>query len=147
MRIAHNLAVARGDAGRTRQLREQLGAALDRESARVVGAGIELIGDRFEDGVAPRLSVYFLAAGPTEIPYDFVIQSLVEAKAFASLVAPDANPRAVGMPFPISTTRWQPGFIYASVSEIRKRPGTERFYGYLEGAGQSIDAVVQLLRL
>ena len=147
VRIAHNLAVARADAARTKWLRERLEAALNRESGRVLGAGIELIGDRLEDGVAPTLSVYFVAAGPTEIPYDFVIQSLVESRAFASLVAPDPTPRMVGMPFPIPTTRWRPGFIYSSVSEIRSRPGTERFYGYLEGAGQSMDAVVQLLRL
>jgi hypothetical protein len=33
------------------------------------------------------------------------------------------------MPFAVPTSLWKPGYIYASVTEVRPRPGTERFYG------------------
>jgi len=54
-------------------------------------------------------------------------------------VSPPHAIREVGMPFPLPSTLFRAGFIYASESEIREQPGIERYRVQLvgpDGAGE-----------
>jgi len=57
----------------------------------------------------------------------------------------------VGMPFAIPASRWKRGYVYASVTEIIKRIGRERWYGSFQPAREvgaySPPAKLELLRL
>jgi hypothetical protein len=130
LRIAHNIAVAHGEPALARKLRARLLAPLDRSAAVVYDDGAELLGTSYVPGVAPALVVYFLSAGPSTADQTFEIRSVVLAPEPWSLVPADPTVKAVSLNVPLSTKLWKAGFIYASTSEIRKRPGRERFVGY-----------------
>jgi hypothetical protein len=55
------------------------------------------------------------------------------------------------MPFAIPTTFWKAGYIYASETELLRRPGRERYDGAFRGRGapvlESGDETVVLLTL
>ncbi len=129
-RVAHNIAVENGDKALADKLEKELLADLDRSVAVHYSDGTELLGQIYDKGVAPRLTLYFKAAGPSQSPMEFEIRSEVEKKKTWSWVPADDTVRVVGMPFSIPTSFWKAGYIYTSVTEIRKRPGTERYYGY-----------------
>ena len=42
--------------------------------------------------------------------------------------------RDVGMPPVVPPSRWKPGYVYSTVTELMKRPGRERFVGGFRGA-------------
>ncbi len=128
-RIAHNLARSQGDVARAERFRRELTAALDSSPARDYSGVMRLLGVRYAAGVAPTLSVFFQAHEPTLTDAHFAIYGRMERGARWSLVPVDSKVRAVGMPFAVPTSLWKPGYIYASVTEVRPRPGTERFYG------------------
>jgi hypothetical protein len=130
LRIAHNMAVASGDTALAQRLQAKLLAAVDRRAATAYDDGTKLLGALFVPGVAPELVVYFLSAGPSTADQAFDIYSEVVQPERWSLVPADPTVKAVGLNVPFSTTLWKAGFIYASTSEIRRRPGRERFFGY-----------------
>lgn len=134
LRIAHNAAVATGDAAMATALRQRLTALFDRTPARAFSHGVELLGTRFESGASELLSVYFLAAGPLERDVQFGITSYVSSAPFFSLTPKDELPWDVGMPFALPSSLWRPGFIYRSESELVRRPGHERYLGAFRGA-------------
>ena len=129
-RVAHNMAVASGDKALAAKLQQELLADLDRSVATRYDDGTELLGMTYDKGVAPRLTLYFKSSGAEGGDLEFSIRSEVEQKKTLSWVEADDKLRVVGMPFSIPTSLWKPGFIYTSVTEIRKRPGLERYYGY-----------------
>jgi hypothetical protein len=133
VRSAHNLAVQRGDAPLASKLRARLLAGVEQRGARPYTAGVSFLGTRLERGTSLFLTVYFEASGPLEDACAFGIVSHVEAVPRFSLTPADPLPRDVGMPFPIATTRWRRGFIYAATTEILKRPGRERYEGAFRG--------------
>jgi hypothetical protein len=128
-RVAHNMALAGGDTALAAKLEQELVSDLDRSVAVRYDDGTELLGMSFDKGVAPRLTLYFKASG-SEKNMEFEIRSEVEKKKKWSWVPADEKVRVVGMPFSIPSGLWKKGFIYTSVTEIRKRPGLERYYGY-----------------
>lgn len=128
-RIAHNVAVAAGDTALAARLRQELEGELDRTTATHYPDGIELLGTRVTKGVVEKLGVYFLASGPIDPDAMFHIKSEVERDAKWSLVKAPERIRSVGMPFDMPTPLWQEGMIYRSMSEIRPRPGFERYSG------------------
>lgn len=138
LRIAHNAAVASGDAALAKRRRNELFVGLDRKSAREYSLGVRLLGVRYERGASDVLSVYFEASDPLAGDPGFVITSSVEAAPSYSLVPPDELVWNVGMPFSIPTSLWRPGFIYASVTELMRRPGRERYVGSFQGQGAPI---------
>jgi hypothetical protein len=79
--------------------------------------------------VAPTLALYFLAAGSAEADYQFDVVSVVDDRPFLSLVPFDNRTKSVGASFAIPPRLWKEGYIYASRSEIRHRPGHEMFFG------------------
>ncbi len=129
IRIAHNAAVASGNSELAARYEAKLMASLDTEVARTYSNGTKLIGRRYTPGVAPTLSLYFLAPGPAEADYQFEVVSMVENRRFLSLVPADSKTKAVGASFVIPPRLWKKGYIYVSRSEIRHRPGREAYFG------------------
>jgi len=129
-RIAHNMAVESGDKALAAKLEQEILTDLDRSVATRYNDGTDFLGMIYDKCVAPRLTLYFKASGPEPGDLEFSIRSKVERKKALSWVPADDKVRVVGMPFSIPTGLWKPGFIYTSVTEIRKRPGQERYYGY-----------------
>lgn len=147
-RLAHNLAMATGRAGLATQTLEQLTQHLDGSVRQSWLDGSQLLGIAQEGGVAPRLQVFFLAPGPAPSQRYFAIRSVVEEKAQFSWVPADPKDRAVGMPFTLPTSLWKAGYIYAVESEIRRRPGRERFEGtFQESDGRPVSGAVSPVKL
>jgi hypothetical protein len=129
LRVAHNAAVAAGDADRAQKYRQRLVSQLDVQVATKYTDGTELLGQRYTRGVEPKLSLYFLAAGPSPDELQFDMSSEVEASPLLSLVQPDPLVKAVGTPFAEPPHTWRKGYIYVDRAEVRHRPGRETFYG------------------
>jgi hypothetical protein len=138
LRIAHNAAIATGDVARADALQAQLLAHIDVTAATKYTDGTLLLGERYTQGVAPVLDLFLQAAGPAQaedLQYD--IQAVMESAPLLSLVAADNRPKATAMFLAIPPKFWKAGYIYASHTEIRHRPGRERFIGFFIGGSEA----------
>jgi hypothetical protein len=133
-RIAHNIAVARGDSVRANELLTELERAL-RPVHVPLNGGAELLGTSYRAGTLPLFTLYLRAGGPSTSDLRLSVTSRVTAPAFASSTMADPTEREVGLPFRIPSTRWIRGFIYSDPVPIRKRPGTEEFVARLGEVG------------
>lgn len=142
-RVLHNVAVAHGQRVTAERLLAEIqgslhgrvdegsgspepgsgGAAATEAWAR----GARWLGWRVEPGVAPLLAVLVQAARPEPAPLVIAVKSRVESCPWASLVPSPELTRDVGMPFDLPSSLWRPGFLYSAESEIRPRPGSERY--------------------
>lgn len=150
MRIAHNIAVARGDVAGAEHWLAQLLNGCDRARATAFNDGDALLGTRLERGASLVFSVYFRAAGPDASEPELVMHSSLDAAPPSSLVPRDATLAEVGMPFAIPASRWKPGYVYASISEVIRRIGSERWYGAFRPArarAPSLSPELEILRL
>jgi hypothetical protein len=138
LRIAHNAALATGDEARAKQYEDALRAQLRLSISMPFTDGTALLGERLTQGAANKLTLYFRAAAAMACECTFRIDAAVEARAPLSLVPPDTVVRQVGEPFPLAPRTWKQGYIYSVTSELRPRPGTERFVGYFESDGKSM---------
>jgi len=149
-RIAHNIAVSRGDTpGATRLLEALLGDA-DRSAARGFGSDNTLLGTRLEHGTSLVFSVYVRAAGPDPREPELSLHSRVTAAPGGSLVDRDLARAEVGVPFTIPANRWKAGYVYSAVSEIIRRIGSERWSAAVrtrEADGIRTSAEFELLQL
>jgi Dolichyl-phosphate-mannose-protein mannosyltransferase len=136
LRIAHNIAVSRGDMAGAEHWLAQLLASCDSSHATLFGDGNALIGTRLERGASLVLSVYFRAAGSDPREPDLVMRSVLDPDQGRSLVPRDAAIAEVGMPFVIPASRWKAGYVYASVTEIIRRIGRERWLAAFWPANQ-----------
>jgi 4-amino-4-deoxy-L-arabinose transferase-like glycosyltransferase len=137
LRIAHNAALATGDESRAKAYEDALRAQLRTSISMPFTDGTALLGERFTQGAAKKLALYFRAAGPMACECLFHIDSSVEAREPLSLVPQDTVLRVVGEPFWLAPKTWKRGYIYSAASELRQRPGTERFVGFFESDGKS----------
>jgi hypothetical protein len=138
LRVAHNAALATGDAARAEELQAELVTKLDAHATTRFTNGTVLLGEHFARGVAPVLETYFQAAGPaSEDDLQFDIQSVVERAPFLSLVEADPKVKAAGMPLVIPPRFWKAGYIYVDRTEIRHRPGNEVFIGFFTGGSEA----------
>lgn len=131
-RIAHNIAIARGDAAAAATLE----AAIARELAPVGAAfegGTEIVGARFTKGARPLLTLFLRAGGPLPPGSTLAVRSRVVARPFLSTTMADPVTREVGLPLAIPPRRLRAGFLYADPVPIRKRPGTEVFQALFTG--------------
>jgi len=151
LRIAHNIAVSRGDRSRAEQLLKTLLADADRSHALLhFGSDNVLLGTRLERGTSLLFSVYVLAAGADPREPELSLHSRVMAAPRGSFVDRDAVSADVGVPFSIPAGRWKSGYVYSSISEIIRRIGSERWSGSFrtrESDGVRTSAEIELLRL
>jgi len=129
LRIAHNIAVSRGDAASASRWLAALLTGCDRSHALGFGGGHTLLGTRLERGHSPVFSVYVRAAGADAREPELVMHSRITESAAGSLVDPDPTLAEVGMPFTIPASRWKSGYVYSSVTELIRRIGKERWTG------------------
>src|SRR5262249_27721801 len=91
--------------------------------------GTELIGQRIERGALTRLVLVFQAPGPTPDDREFLVRSRLVRGPRLSLVPWDPDEYVLGMPFAIPSNLWKKGYLYATVAEIRRRPGIAVVHG------------------
>jgi hypothetical protein len=138
LRIAHNAALATGDEARAKQTEDALRAQLRVSIGVPFTDGSTLIGEQHMQGAADKLALYFRAAGPAPSDWNFRVDGTLEAKPPLSLVPADSVVREMGEPFTLPARTWKRGYIYSVTSELRQRPGTERFNGYFVTDGKSM---------
>ena len=128
VRIAHNVAVARGDAKAADALAKRLESELDASVATEMTDGTKLLGRRYTEGVAPALELYFLAAGPSAEDVQVEMTSEMLRAPTLSLVPNDDRVKQVGMPLVTPPRIWKAGYLYVDRTEIDHRPGNEVFW-------------------
>lgn len=126
-RIAHNIAVSRGDEAAAAVLREALTAHLSRSSAALFNDGLQILGTHVIAGAEPRVEVWFLGA-PTQADAVFNVYSKVLSQDPLSLIPADGTMCGYGETFAISTKLWRKGFLYKLAVPLHHRPGTERYW-------------------
>jgi hypothetical protein len=131
-RIAHNMAVARGDAAGALAMEAEIARELEPVDAAFEG-GTEMVGARFVKGARPLLTLFFRAGGPLPAASQLAVRSRVVARASLSTTMADPTVREVGLPLAIPLRRLRAGFLYADPVPIRKRPGTEVFQALFTG--------------
>jgi 4-amino-4-deoxy-L-arabinose transferase-like glycosyltransferase len=130
IRIAHNLAVAEGNAQRAAEMRQKLEAMLARDDASDFTQGVRLLGLRHVAGAGPRYDVVVLAAqGAPACEAQFGVHAYMMEKSSWSWVRPDTLVRDLTQLMSFPASLWKPGFIYAIPTWIYHRTGVERFEG------------------
>jgi hypothetical protein len=129
MRVAHNVAIALGDALAVRRWRERIDAQLDLTKATDFDRGVHLIGVRVIDGAQPRVQSWFECVGPMGDAV-FNVRSTIEARAPFSLIPPDATDREMAWGPPLGTKLWRPGMLYETFAVLNHRIGRERYWAY-----------------
>ncbi len=128
LRIAHNVAVARGDDAQAMRWAERIQAQLDRTVSARYEQGISLIGVRVIGGVEPRIESWFEVSGPVgDLSFD--VRSTVEARSRWSLIPPTTTDRQMAYPPTLATKLWRANFIYKVETTMNHRIGRERYYG------------------
>jgi 4-amino-4-deoxy-L-arabinose transferase-like glycosyltransferase len=156
IRIAHNVAVANGDAPSAGRFREAILQALDRKVGAPFSQGVSLLGVRVTGSAQPRVESWFEITGDHPLgELTFSVRSAVEAKAPLSLVPPDPTEREMAAAPTLSTKLWKPRFIYVTDAVLDHRLGRERYSGRfrshdgspaperLDGTPQTVLAVVE----
>jgi hypothetical protein len=129
MRIAHNVAVARGNAGEAQHWRERVEAQLDRTVTARYDTGLSLIGVRVPGGVEPRVEAWFEVSTAFAGDDYFAVKSSVERRAKLSLIPADTTDREMSWPEPLPTKLWKPHFIYVTTAVLNHRIGVEHYAG------------------
>jgi 4-amino-4-deoxy-L-arabinose transferase-like glycosyltransferase len=129
MRIAHNLAIVRGDEVQAEHWREKVEAQLDRTVTVKYDTGLQLIGVRVLGGVEPRVEAWFEVATAFAGEDTFAVKSSIEKKSTLSLVPPDTADRDMSWPEPLSTKLWKARCIYVATTVLNHRIGVEHYSG------------------
>lgn len=128
-RIAHNIAVASGDAARADALAKELRAQMLAESTAALTDGSELFGVHRIGGVSPRLEMYFRASTAPDGDMQFSVRTVVVAKKPLSFIEPDTLDREIGSMMMMPTRLWKKGFLYKAVATLYSRVGVEKYTG------------------
>jgi hypothetical protein len=137
MRIAHNIAIARGDAATAQKWRSAIEARLDRSVGASFDRGITLAGVRVIGGVQPRIEAWFEVREAPGGDSSFDVRSTIEQRASFSLIPAPKTERQMSWPPPVPTKLWKPGFLYVVEVVMNHRIGRERYAGHwqpLDGA-------------
>jgi hypothetical protein len=128
LRIAHNAALARGDAAGAAAARAALTQRFNLPVRARYEGGTELIGGVVHRTGQRALTLYFVA-GKLQTDARFGVHAKVQARPrFSTLPADPADLEIYGAPaWP--TTLWRPGHIYSIRIVYRRRPGPERYTG------------------
>jgi len=129
LRIAHNIAIERGDETAAESLREKIEARLDRTVSLKYDTGLQLVGVRRIGGVQPRIEAWFDVARPFTADLEFDVRSNVERRAPLSLIPADTYDRDMSWPEPLPTKLWKPRYLYKTTTVLNHRIGIERYSG------------------
>jgi hypothetical protein len=128
LRIAHNAAVAAGDAGAALRWRAALAARLDLPVHAKFDNKTELVG-AIRDRGAQRSFTYELLSGTFKTDCKLVVRAAVVAPPVLSTLPKDTIELDLGSPPTWPTSLWKPGWIYSYKVVFRARPGTEQLTG------------------
>lgn len=128
-RIAHNAAIARGDASGAELLREAIETEIDRTRTARFSGDHRLIGIRVTKSVKPMLECWFEAGGPTPGDTTFSVRSTIDRPKRWSLFPLDPTERDMAFPPSLSTKLWKKGYLYHIDTELKHRVGVERYSG------------------
>jgi hypothetical protein len=129
IRVAYNVAVKQNDQAQAARMRSVL------ENRLTVPRGVTydnqgvLIGIDHHWGAQRSINAYFLG-GSFKGHAKFAINSKVDSPARFSTLALDKAELDMAPPPMIPTELWEGGLIYSVRVPYRKRPGTERFFGW-----------------
>jgi hypothetical protein len=128
-RIAHNVAVATGDAAAEQKWREKIMQLLDAPSTSFT-RGVNLLGVRITGRAQARVECWFEPTADAPLgELWFSVRSDVEGRELLNLVPPDPNEREMSASPPLSTKLWKPHFIYVTDAVLNHRLGRERYWG------------------
>lgn len=130
IRIAHNVALATGDAAAAARWEKALVAAIDRHVTKSYVGGVALLGTKYTNGRVHELEVLFRNGdGSRTGDYEFVLTSTVERRRTLSFVPPDPIVKELGAAFVPPPMLWRAGYIYAERVSLEHRPGREAYRG------------------
>jgi hypothetical protein len=130
MRIAHNMAVDRGDTAAAQGWRARIEAQLDRSVGAPFDQALRLVGVRVTQGVQPRVESWFECGAPIPSEAFFQVRSTVERRASWSLIPPDLTDREMAWPASLPTRLWRAHWLYVAEAVLNHRIGVERYWGY-----------------
>jgi hypothetical protein len=143
LRVAHNVAVARGDAAAVSRWQAALSARLNWQVHASWDNGTELLGAIRHTGAQRGFTFYF-RAGTFKTDARFsVFAKVVSPPRFSTLPMDPAELDLTTNPI-WPTTLWKPGGIYSVKVVFRKRPGTERLTASWSGGVHRSDASTPL---
>jgi hypothetical protein len=128
IRIAHNLAVSRGDEAQAARWRERLLGHLNRAPATRFGDSLRLMGVNVIDGAEPRVESWFEVLAPPSGDYLLGVRSTITARSRWSLIPDDSVDRPMASTSHIATRLWRRGFIYAVETDLNHRIGREEYW-------------------
>jgi hypothetical protein len=128
LRIAHNLALERGDAGGAARWRSALEARFNLKLAAQYEGGTALIGGRENSGAQRSVRLYFVAGAMPGDDRFGVHAKVIAPPRWSTLPADPLDLETAGGP-DCPTTLWRPGHLYGAGVVIRKRPGREIWLG------------------
>ncbi len=129
LRIAHNVALSRGDPAGALRLEQQLVVRLDTSVAAGFNDGTRLVGEKYVPGVLPELTLIVRASGPAGGDFELAIESTIDKRRTCSMVPYDDRTQHLGAPFPLPPRLWRAGYLYAEHAPIHHRAGREHFIG------------------
>ena len=124
IRVAHNAAVARGDAAAAAKWRAAIQAQLDLPVRATFDNGTQLLGVARGRGAQRAFTFYFLA-GTFKQDEKFTVHARVVAPPRFSTLPADTVDLEIAPNPAWPTTLWRPGGIYSYKVVFRKRPGRE----------------------
>jgi hypothetical protein len=129
LRIAHNVAIERGDQKAAEALREKIEARLDRTMSLKYDTGLQLVGVRRIGGVEPRIETWLAVDKPFVADLEFDVRSNVERREPLSSIPADTFDRDMSWPEPVPTKLWKPRHLYKTTTVLNHRIGIERYSG------------------
>ncbi len=130
LRIAHNLAVSRGDAGRASALRERVLSKIEGSVNVDFTDDVHLIGVHVDRGSATVVTMYW-ETGPAFKPVDsnFLVKCNVVSPPRLWFADTDFFEKDMNPTNPIRPAMWKPGYLYLQRFVAMHRIGEERCYG------------------
>jgi 4-amino-4-deoxy-L-arabinose transferase-like glycosyltransferase len=126
LRLAHNLAVLRGDASAANRYRHALVSRLELPVTAKWNCGTELLGVAHNTGAA-RSFTPFVLAGAKQGTAKVAVRAKVVGRRFLSTLPIDPAEPDIAYRPSIPVEFWRPGWIYAVPVVYRHRAGHEQF--------------------
>jgi hypothetical protein len=129
-RIAHNIAVARGETARAAELLERLVSQMTSRRSYDYTRDVHLLGVRVEEGPPVTATLLWLA-GPSFSPFEgeYLVRSRVAKGPLLWPTVYDGQEKESAPPATPPLALWRPGFAYVQRFVVQRRFGKERFIG------------------